>query len=143
MTTTGVAGVNRTSWGALNLITQAKRTQAAALVQTGETVSCARPITTDMAPDISHQVQRFMVDSGEGRDTDPLERRNSRRGAAEFIGMVFHGQTITHIDALSHYSYDGLMYNGVPAAVVTSPGGRAEPCHRPDGAGPGQSRRAA
>jgi kynurenine formamidase len=34
--------------------------------------------------------------------------------------MVFHGQTITHIDALSHYSYDGLMYNGVPAAVVTS-----------------------
>ena len=106
--------------GALNLITQAKRTQAAALVQTGETVSCARPITTDMAPDISHQVQRFMVDSGEGRDTDPLERRNSRRGAAEFIGMVFHGQTITHIDALSHYSYEGFMYNGVPAAVVTS-----------------------
>ncbi|MCY4418187.1 MAG: cyclase family protein [Chloroflexi bacterium] len=89
-------------------------------MQTGETVSCARPITTDMAPDISHQVQRFMVDSGEGRDTDPLERRNSRRGAAEFIGMVFHGQTITHIDALSHYSHDGLMYNGVPAAVVTA-----------------------
>jgi kynurenine formamidase len=106
--------------GALNLITPAKRTQAAALVQTGETVSCARPITTDITPDITHQVQRFMVDSGEGRDTDPLERRNSRRGAAEFIGMVFHGQTITHIDALSHYSYDGLMYNGVPAGVVTS-----------------------
>ncbi len=106
--------------GALNLITTAKRTQAAALVQTGETVSCARPITTDMTPDVTNQVQRFMVDSGEGRDTDPLERRNSRRGAAEFIGMVFHGQTITHIDALSHYSYDGLMYNGVPAGVVTS-----------------------
>ncbi|MCY3691810.1 MAG: hypothetical protein OXH30_07400, partial [Chloroflexi bacterium] len=35
--------------GALNLITLAKRTQAAALVQTGETVSCARPITTDIA----------------------------------------------------------------------------------------------
>ena len=57
--------------GALNLITTAKRTQAAALVQTGETVSCARPITTEMTPDITHQVQRFMVDSGEGRDTDP------------------------------------------------------------------------
>ena len=118
--TTGAAGASRISLGALNLITTAKRTQAAALVQTGETVSCARPITTEMTPDITHQVQRFMVDSGEGRDTDPLERRNSRRGAAEFIGMVFHGQTITHIDALSHYSYDGLMYNGVPAAVVTS-----------------------
>ena len=106
--------------GALNLITPAKRTQAAALVQSGETVSCARPITTEITPDISFQVQRYMVDSGEGRDTDPLERRNSRRGAAEFIGMVFHGQTITHIDALSHYSFEGLMYNGVPAGVVTS-----------------------
>mgnify|MGYP003722169557 FL=1 len=28
-----------------------------------------------------------MVDSGEGRDTDPEERRLVRRGAAEFIGM--------------------------------------------------------
>ena len=36
----------------------------------------------------------FMVDSGEGRDTDPPERRYNRRGAGEFIGMVFHGQTI-------------------------------------------------
>jgi len=65
-------------------------------------------------------VQRFMVDSGEGRDTDPPERRVTRRGAAEYIGMVFHGQTITHVDALSHYSWEGLMYNGKPASLITS-----------------------
>jgi kynurenine formamidase len=106
--------------GCLNLIGPHKRQQAAALVRDGVPVSCARPITTDMTSDVTHQVQRFMVDSGEGRDTDPEERRFTRRGAAEFIGMVFHGQTITHIDALSHYSYGGLMYNGVPAGVVTS-----------------------
>ena len=34
--------------------------------------------------------------------------------------MVFHGQTITHIDALSHYSWQGKMYNGKPASLVTS-----------------------
>jgi hypothetical protein len=34
--------------------------------------------------------------------------------------MVFHGQTITHIDALSHYSWQGTMYNGKPASLVTS-----------------------
>jgi kynurenine formamidase len=34
--------------------------------------------------------------------------------------MVFHGQTITHIDALSHYSWQGKMYNGKPSSVVTS-----------------------
>jgi kynurenine formamidase len=106
--------------GCLNLITPEKRKQAAALIHDGITVSCARPITTEITPDITYQVQRYMVDSGEGRDTDPPERRRVRRGAAEFIGMVFHGQTITHIDALSHYSWQGTMYNGKPASLVTS-----------------------
>ena len=106
--------------GCLNLITPDKSRQAATLVKSGLTVSCARPITTDMAPDITYQVQRFMVDSGEGRDTDTEERRLIRRGAAEFIGMVFHGQTITHIDALSHYSWNAQLYNGQPANMITS-----------------------
>ncbi len=57
--------------GCLNLITPEKRKQAASLVQDGVTVSCARPITTDITPDVRFQVQRYMVDSGEGRDTDP------------------------------------------------------------------------
>ena len=106
--------------GCLNLITPAKGKQAAGLVQDGTTVSCARPIVTDITADTTHQVQRHMVDSGEGRDTDPPERRLVRRGAAEFIGMVFHGQTITHIDALSHYSWQGKLYNGKPASLITS-----------------------
>ena len=106
--------------GCLNLIGPEQRKRAVALVEEGVSVSCARPITTEMAPDIAFQVQRYMVDSGEGRDTDPPERRFTRRGSAEFIGMVFHGQTITHIDAMSHYSWNGLMYNGVPANRITS-----------------------
>ena len=111
--------------GCLNLIGAAQRVRAAGLVSEGVTVSCARPVTTEMAADVTYQVQRFMVDSGEGRDTDPPERRYARRGAAEFIGMVFHGQTITHIDAMSHYSWNGLMYNGTPASRVTSREGRS------------------
>ena len=106
--------------GTLNLITPPKRVQAAQLVREGAAVSCSRPITTETAPDITHQVQRFMVDSGEGRDTDPPERARQRRGAAEFIGMVFHGQTITHIDSLSHYFWKGEIYNGRPASQITS-----------------------
>ncbi len=73
-----------------------------------------------MTPDVTYQVQRYMVDSGEGRDTDSPERQRVRRGAAEFIGMVFHGQTITHIDSLSHYSWHGRLYNGRPASLITS-----------------------
>ena len=40
--------------GCLNLIAPTKRRQAAALVQEGEIVSCARPITTETAPDIGY-----------------------------------------------------------------------------------------
>ena len=36
--------------------------------------------------------------------------------------MDFHGDCHTHIDALCHVSYDGLMYNGRPATAVTSRG---------------------
>jgi kynurenine formamidase len=106
--------------GCLNFIGPEQRKRAVGLVTDGVSVSCARPITTEMAADVTYQVQRFMVDSGEGRDTDPPERRYTRRGAGEFIGMVFHGQTITHIDAMSHYSWNGLMYNGTPSSVITS-----------------------
>ena len=106
--------------GCLNLVTPEKRRQAATLVQEGVTVSCSRPVLTDMAPDVAYQVQRYMVDSQEGRETDSPERQRTRRGASEFIGMVFHGQTITHIDALSHYSWEGKLYNGALASLVTS-----------------------
>jgi len=106
--------------GTLNLITPEKRIRASSLVIDGQSVTCSRPITTELAPDVTYQTMRFMVDSGEGRDTDPPERIPQRRGAAEFIGMVFHGQTITHIDSLSHYSWQGQMYNGRPANLVTS-----------------------
>jgi len=63
---------------------------------------------------------RFMVDSGEGRDTAPLERNLQRRGAAEFIGMVFHGYTITHVDTPAHYFWNGRMYNGRSCNLITS-----------------------
>ena len=99
--------------GTINLITPAKRKRAAALVQDGVPVSCARPIATNaIAADTTFQPLRFMVDSGEGRDHDSPERILQRRGASEFIGMVFHGYTITHVDTPAHYFWQGKIYNG-------------------------------
>ena len=106
--------------GTVNLITPAKRQAAARLVTQGQSVTCARPITTDITADTTVQPLRFMVDSGEGRDTISPERALQRRGAAEFIGMVFHGYTITHVDAPSHYFWDGKLYNGRSCNAVTS-----------------------
>src|SRR5438093_6837651 len=92
---------NRGRWGAddqlgtLNLITPAKRVQAARLVQEGVPVTCARPIGTDIAADTTFQPMRFMVDSGEGRDTCSPERMLERLGASEFIRMAFDRSTLT------------------------------------------------
>jgi kynurenine formamidase len=106
--------------GTINLITPAKRLAAARLVRDGVSVTCARPIATDIAADTTFQPVRFMVDSGEGRDTALPERQIQRRGASEFIGMVFHGFSITHVDAPSHYFWDGQLYNGRSCNLVTS-----------------------
>ena len=106
--------------GTINLVTPAKRIQAAGLVTDGVSVTCARPWTTEIAADTTVQPMRFMVDSGEGRATASPERQVARRGAAEFIGMVFHGYSITHVDAPSHYFWDGRMYNGRSSELVTS-----------------------
>jgi kynurenine formamidase len=106
--------------GTLNLITPALRARAAALVKDGVPVSCARPISTEITADTTVQPLRFMVDSGEGRDTAPRSRQLERRGAAEFIGMVFHGYSITHVDTPAHYFWDGKLYNGRSCNLVTS-----------------------
>ncbi len=107
--------------GTINLITPAKRKQAAALVRDGVPVSCARPIVTnDISVDTAFQPLRLMVDSGEGRDHDSRERLLARRGASEFIGMVFHGYTITHVDTPAHYFWQGKIYNGRSCNLITA-----------------------
>lgn len=106
--------------GTLNLITPAHRLRAARLVQDGASVSCARPISMGIAADTTFQPLRFMVDSGEGRDTASPQRLLERRGASEFIGMVFHGYTITHVDTPAHYFWQGKIYNGRSCNLITS-----------------------
>ena len=107
--------------GTINLITAAKRKRAAALVQDGVPVSCARPIALNaIGADTTFQPLRFMVDSGERRDHDASERVLARRGASEFIGMVFHGYTITHVDTPAHYFWQGKIYNGRSCNLITS-----------------------
>jgi kynurenine formamidase len=106
--------------GTINLITAAKRTAAARLVRDGIGVTCARPISTAITPETTFQPMRFMVDSGEGRDTASAERLLQRRGASEFIGLVFHGYAITHVDTPAHFFWEGKIYTGRSCNLVTS-----------------------
>ena len=51
--------------------------------------------------------------------------------ASEYIGFIFHGYVMTHVDALSHWFDGDKMYNGHPAEAVRTRGGRDYGEHRP------------
>lgn len=104
--------------GTLNYITPDKIKAAATLVQSGRSVSMAIPINTVAGPDNPQPAIHYMnttydVDVGSGE---------LLRFATDFLGMQFHGDCHTHMDALCHIAYKGQLYNGHPASMVTSRG---------------------
>lgn len=112
--------------GTLNLISPSKRIAATQLVRVGRTVSCAWDIGGKPPADQPFGgPSRYMVATGQGladehRVTAPYRPGDRSAGALEHIGLVYHGHTVTHVDGLSHIFWDGKMYNGKPAELVTS-----------------------
>jgi Putative cyclase len=88
--------------GTLNFITPELREAAARLVQSGRTVSLARPIDTFASPANPYPASHWIALEGSG-------------GMADFVGLYIHGFTQTHIDSLCHLpTADGRYWNGKP-----------------------------
>jgi kynurenine formamidase len=117
--------------GTLNFLTDEARRSAAALIVEGTSISCAWPLQSQIGQ-TAGDVQRLMLETGEGL-SDPsrmplafvgsewLSRTDLRaRWAIEYVGYEFHGLTVTHLDAPCHYFWDGQMYNGASATLVSS-----------------------
>ena len=83
--------------GTLNLVTPAKRAAAAALARRGRAVSLAHDLMPQPALDY-HMLY-------------PI-RRGRDRAAIDYVGLIYHGTTVTHLDALCHVEYRGQLYNG-------------------------------
>ena len=81
--------------GALNLITPAKRKQAAALVKEGSSVSMASDLDTEKAVD----------------NPNPFELKMLGIGTDE-ISVNYHGIAHTHLDSLAHINDNGVFFNG-------------------------------
>jgi kynurenine formamidase len=92
--------------GALNFISSEKRTAAARLVQSGETVSLSVPLATRPSRDNPRPVTHLMIRSGVVGH--PLESS----GAADYFAIEPHGLATTHLDALCHHFWRDKMYNG-------------------------------
>ena len=115
------------SAGTVNLITPAKRKQAAALVKEGISVSMS--LDADIAPKGApppppppppgarggfprYTWQHVMHSTG-------LNMRGPSGYAVDSIEVSFHGNNTTHFDALSHFIFNGHIYNGFPASSIT------------------------
>jgi kynurenine formamidase len=104
--------------GTLNYLTPDKVRAAAALVRRGRSVSLAIPINTVAGPDNPNPAIYYVNTT----HADEVFGTGELRFATDFLGMQFHGDCHTHVDALCHVAYKGKLYNGRPAASVTSRG---------------------
>jgi kynurenine formamidase len=99
--------------GTLNHITPESRRMAAAEVRDGVTVSMAREMIGGTGQDLSEPLQlRFMALS----DTLLGPADGSVMWAMEQMEFTYHGFIFTHVDALSHMSYNDRIYNAPAAA---------------------------
>ena len=93
--------------GAINLITPAKRKEAAALVKEGFSVSLAGDADTVKAVDNPFPYEHEMLAIGNDR-----------------ISVRYHGIAHCHLDSLAHINENGVFYNGYkPDADVVLKGG--------------------
>ena len=101
--------------GMANLITHAKRAEAAALVTEGHTVSLSSNAQNYRSVDVPCPVEWSMS-------------RATRTGASDTIAYpCIHGPGTTHLDAFAHVFFDGKMWNGYDVdGLVTMDGGAAK-----------------
>jgi kynurenine formamidase len=99
--------------GAVNLITAAKRKQAAGLVKEGASYSLARDAEKEKADDNPVPFEHKMLRTG---------INNPGTSSGDMFTISHHGYAHTHMDSLCHFFYQGKMYNGFAQETVTQKG---------------------
>ncbi|KIF77989.1 hypothetical protein QR77_37540 [Streptomyces sp. 150FB] len=101
--------------GAVNLITDRKRVEAARLVRTGRTVSLSRPFPTRPQAGNPRPAAHYTTKTPRG----------SGGIAGDYYGIEYHGVASTHVDALCHVWDERGMWQGRdPDVEFTSRGSR-------------------
>jgi kynurenine formamidase len=90
-------------------------TAASALVRHGRTVSLAHDLDPVAGPDNAKPALHYM---SQLCDVDEAEPRVNM----DFVGVDYHGKSVSHLDALCHCAFRGRLYGDVDAACVTSQG---------------------
>jgi kynurenine formamidase len=109
--------------GALNYISEADVVAAASDVWRGRSVSLGARLGCEVTPDnpepCVHQMTSTPPGPAGAGDAAGAPRLSF---ALDRICLNIHGNADSHIDALCHVLFDGVLYNGVPARAVTATG---------------------
>ena len=103
--------------GAANRLTPDRVAAAARLVRSGVVVSLSLPLNTSSAPDCPNPAE-FRITQGHDADVG----LGPMGFAKDFVGVDYHSDGHTHIDALCHVAYKGRLYNGRQASEITALG---------------------
>jgi len=102
--------------GAVQLLTPDRPVAATRLVRDGTSVSLSLPLNTTLAihnPIPADHHMTALADPDADSEPDFIK---------DYVGLDYHNDGHTHIDALCHVAYQGLLYNGRPADAVTADG---------------------
>jgi kynurenine formamidase len=91
--------------GTLNFLGPAEVIAACKLVTHGRRVSLSRRLDTSSGPDNQKPALHYMTRMAERSGSEPTFY-------TDFFGTDYHGKSVSHIDALCHVAYNGLLYNG-------------------------------
>ncbi len=103
--------------GALHNLTSERVVAAAQLVREGVSVTLSLPLNTRYAvhnpePAVHYMTATSGIDIGSG----------SLHFLKDYVGVDYHNDGHTHIDALCHIAYEGLLYNAQAEDAVTADG---------------------
>jgi kynurenine formamidase len=102
--------------GTLNYLTPERVAAAARLAEGGGTASLSRALNTEPEPDNPEPADHHMTLLGARQHPDGLGF------AKDYIGVDYHNDSHSHLDALSHVSFEGKLYNDNPSDSVSDDG---------------------
>ena len=103
--------------GTLHLLTPARVAGGTQLVRDGLSVTLSLPLNTKAAVHNPVPADHHMTMLGQVATID-----ESVHFMKDYVGVDYHNDGHTHVDALCHVGYEGALYNGRPEDAVTAHG---------------------
>ena len=103
--------------GALNHLSPDRIAAAARLVRSGATVTLSQPLPTASCIDVPEPADHHMTMLPED-DAGSVAPQFTK----DYIGVDYHNDGHSHVDAFCHVAFDGFLFDGAPESSVTAEG---------------------